>query len=181
MALRQSQLRNNKLLELVASRPVDVGLYLAAQAAASGTTQATPDSENGILGDNHFVAVVDMGFFSAATRLAKLWVQLLPLEGITLVQGSGGHHFELTTANGTIYFTSHSNTLIASSSKDLFQQALLGNNDALYSPQELQLLERKTGNPIQIIADARALAQSATEGTPSLSQFTSLIHQQTKR
>ena len=180
IALRQSQLRNNKLLELVASRPVDVGLYLAAQAAASGTTHTTPDSENGILGGNHFVAVVDMGFFSAATRLAKLWVQLLPLEGITLVQGSDGHHFELATANGTIYFTNHSNTLIASSSKALFQQALLGNNDALYSPQELELLERKTGNPIQIIADARALAQSATEGTPSLSQLTGLIHQQTK-
>lgn len=180
MALRQSQLRNNRLLELIASRPLDAGLYLAAQASSSETSYPSPDEKTDVLGGNHFVAVVDMGFFSAATRLAKLWVRLLPLEGITLVQGSGGHHFELATENGTIYFTNHYNTIIASSSKDLFQQALLGNNDALYSQQELELLERKTGNPIQIIADARNLAQAATDGSPTLSQLTSLIRQQTK-
>ncbi|MBO7175599.1 MAG: hypothetical protein J6V57_07630, partial [Spirochaetaceae bacterium] len=149
MELRQSQLRENKLVSLAAARPVDLGLYF--------------DQDK----KTNFVAVVDMGFLSAATRLTKLWIGRLPLEktfpeGITLVQGSGGHHFELNTDFGTIYFKNYYNTVIISSSRELFQKAVQGNNDVLYTPQELELLSLKTDNPLQIIADASTLAQAAT-------------------
>lgn len=167
MDLRQSRLRESKLLSIAAARPVDLGLYLG----------------NGSRSD--FVAVVDMGFFSAATRLAKFWVGLIPLgsafpEGITLVQGSGGHHFELNTEMGTIFFTDFHNTIVVSSNRDLFQKAVQGNNDVLYSPQELELLTMKTDNPVQIIADADSLLQSATENSPALRKITQLIHSDSK-
>ena len=167
MNLRQSQLRENKLLALAAARPVDVGIYF--------------DKDN----KTNIVAVVDMGFLSAATRLSKLWIGRLPLEktfpeGITLVQGSSGYHFELNTDFGTIYFTNHYNTVIISTSRELFQKAVQGNNDVLYTPQELELLNLKTDNPLEIIADASTLAQAATENSPTLKKIVQLIHQDSK-
>lgn len=167
MELRQSQLRENKLVSLAAARPVDLGLYF--------------DQDK----KTNFVAVVDMGFLSAATRLTKLWIGRLPLEktfpeGITLVQGSGGHHFELNTDFGTIYFKNYYNTVIISSSRELFQKAVQGNNDVLYTPQELELLSLKTDNPLQIIADASTLAQAATKQTPALRKLVQLIHKDSK-
>lgn len=166
MELRQSKLRESKLLSLAASRPVDVGLYLE-------------DNKT------NFVAVVDMGFFSAATRLAKLWVGKIPLgktfpEGVTLVQGSNGHYFEVTMESNSIFFKNHYNTVIFSSSRELFQQSVLGNNDALYSPEELELLTKKTGEPVQIVADAKNLLQEATEKSPTLQKIISLIGEETK-
>ena len=167
MELRQSQLRENKLLALAAARPVDLGLYF--------------DQGN----KTNFVAVVDMGFLSAATRLSKLWIGRLPLEkifpeGVTMVQDSGGHHFELNMDFGTIYLKNHYNTVIASSSRELFQKAVQGNNDVLYTSQELELLTLKTENPLQIIADASTLAQAATEQSPVLQKIVQLIHKDSK-
>lgn len=167
IGLRQSELRDNRLLALAASRPVDVGFYFGRD------------------NQRHFVAVVDMGFLSAATRLAKYWVPRIPLEasfpgGITTVQGSGGHHFELETSMGTIYFKDYHNTVIVSSSKDLFQQALLGTNDALYTPAERRLLTADSGNPVQIVADASSLALAATENSPALQKLATLIRGESK-
>lgn len=167
MDLRQSPLRENKLLALAAARPVDVGIYF--------------DKDN----KTNLVAVVDMGFLSAATRLSKLWIGKLPLEktfpeGITLVQGSSGYYYELNTDFGTIYFVNHYNTVIISTNRELFQKAVQGNNDVLYTPQELELLTLKTDNPLQIIADASTLAQAATENAPTLKKIVQLIHQDSK-
>lgn len=167
LGLRQSQLRDNRLLALAASRPVDLGLYFG------------KDNQS------DFVAVVDMGFLSAVIRLAKYWVPRIPLgaafpEGITTVQGSGGHHFELETSMGTIYFRDYHNTVIVSSSKDLFQQALLGTNDAHYTPAERNLLTADSDNPVQIVADASSLALAATENTPALQKLATLIHGEAK-
>lgn len=166
MKLRQSKLRESKLLSLAASRPVDAGLYLKE-------------------GKTNFVAVVDMGFFSAATRLAKIWAGRIPLgeafpEGMTLVQGSNGHYFELATESSSIFFKNHYNTVIFSSDRGLFQQSLLGNNDALYSPEDLELLTKKTGEPIQIVADAKNLLQEATKNSPTLQKIADLMGEQTK-
>ena len=167
MELRQSQLRENKLLAIAAARPVDLGIYFT-----SGNK-------------TDFVAVVDMGFLSAATRLAKLWVGKLPMgknfpQGITMVQGSDGYYFELVAEFGSLYFKNHYNTVIISSNRELFQKAIQGNNDVMYTPQELALLNQKTDNPVQIIADANTLALSTTENSPTLKKITQLIHQDSK-
>ena len=167
MELRQSELRNNKLLAIAAARPVDLGIYFTAGNKID------------------FVAVVDMGFFSAATRLAKLWVGKLPLgeafpQGITMVQGNNGYHFELTADFGSLYFKNYYNTVIVSSNRELFYKAVQGNNDLMYTSQELALLNQKTENPVQIVADANTLALSTTENSPALKKITQLIHQDSK-
>lgn len=157
MALRQSTLRDNFFFTFLASRPVDISLYLG-------------DEES-----QEFVAVMDMGVFSAATRLAKFILPLISIEGLTLVQDANSYYFEFKTEDMAFYIKPHYNTVVLATSLNMLEKALAGNNDLDYSEQEKSVLEKKVSDPIKIVMDARSIAMSAVAEEPVLQKIAGML------
>ena len=163
ISFRQSPLRNNKYIDFAASRPVDVGIYM---------NENVPS----ILG------IIDMGVFSAASRLAKVVLPMFKVKGLSLVKTESDYYFEYATPEGesVAFIKPYYNTVVFSTNKDLLLKSCAGNNEANYTEEEIELLTKKIDNPIKIIADARSLAESFTENEPTLSKMTNLLSQETK-
>ena len=163
ISFRQSPLRNNKYIDFAASRPVDVGIYM---------NENVPS----ILG------IIDMGVFSAASRLAKVVLPMFKVKGLSLVKTESDYYFEYATPEGesVAFIKPYYNTVVFSTSKDLLLKSCAGNNEANYTEEEIELLTKKIDNPIKIIADARSLTESFTENEPTLSKMTNLLSQETK-
>jgi len=138
ITFRQSPLRNNKLFAALASRPTDLGLYMNQS-------------------NQNIVAVIDMGIFSSVTRLAKIILPSLNIKGLSLVQSDKFYHFEYAMENNVFYIKPHYNTVLISTNFELLQKACQGNNDEIYTPEELALIKKKIDEPIKILADSKNL------------------------
>ena len=157
MALRQSSLRENYFFRLLASRPVDVSLYIGSE-----------ESQD-------FVVVMDMGVFSAATRLAKFILPLISIEGLTFIQDSNSYHFEYKASDMVFYIKPYYNTVVVANSLPMLEKALAGNNDLNYSEQEKAVLEKKVNDPIKIVMDARSIVMSAVSEEPVLVKIAEML------
>lgn len=157
MALRQSSLRENYFFRLLASRPVDVSLYIGSE-----------ESQD-------FVVVMDMGVFSAATRLAKFILPLISIEGLTFIQDSNSYHFEYKASDMVFYIKPYYNTVVVATSLPMLEKALAGNNDLNYSEQEKAVLEKKVNDPIKIVMDARSIVMSAVSEEPVLVKIAEML------
>ena len=102
ISFRQSPLRNNKYIDFAASRPVDVGIYM-------------DENVPSILG------IIDMGVFSAASRLAKGVLPMFNVKGLSLVQSESNYYFEYSTPEGetVAYIKPYYNMIIFSTNKEL--------------------------------------------------------------
>jgi hypothetical protein len=154
--LRSSGLRNNKYAKFAASRRVDAALY------TSG-------------GKTEYVAVVDMSFLSAVTRLADILGPHIEIDGLSYVIGSSLPHYEYCTAESTLFFKQERNLLIIASSIDMLTRSFANNNETGYTQDEKKSLTEKNSETFRIVADAGKLAQSVVQGNKTASEIASYL------
>ena len=152
VSFRKSSLRSSKLVSVIASRAVDAGFYM---------------EQN----QQNLVAVIDMGTFSAITRLAKFVVPYVNVEGLSLVQEDDSYRIEYATKTDTYYIRPFYNTVIISSNLDLMKKACEADNKNDYTKEELSLLKTKIKEPLKIVLDARNLLAQMTSETPGFDKI----------
>ena len=162
VAFRKSPLREKFYVKWLMSRPVDIGIYM-----------------NGNKTD--IVGVIDMGVFSAATRLSKIILPFFKIEGLSLVENSDLYYFEFQLdSESSIYIKPYRNTVIISTNLDLLTQACKGDNDKDYSKNDKNLLSTKTENPLKILADANSLVKTFSAENPAIEKFSGLLSSDSK-
>ncbi len=153
---RQSPLRNNRMFALLASRPVDAAIYLGQ-------------------GKQDIVAVVDMGVFSAATRLARFVFPFVNVKGLSLIDSGDFYRFEFTTKDSVFYLKPYKNTVIFSTSLEKLEKACQGDNHKYHTQEELSLLNKKTTRPVKIIADSKNVVMSIASQNPTIEKIAALL------
>lgn len=163
VSFRQSPLRSKKYVEVLASRPVDIGIFMNGE-------------KTDILG------IVDLGFLSAATRLSNFILPLLKIEGLSLVNSAELSYFEFAVkdSESTFYIKPYRNTVILSTNKELLFQSCNGENDIDYSKEEIALITEKTENPVKIIADTKTILQTLSPEDPTVAKFSDLLGESSK-
>lgn len=156
MLARSSPLRENKIVKFILSRPVDFALY-----------------DNS--GAQNFLAVVNLGVFSAATRLSDFIVPRLNVPGLVKMNAETMTYFLYKKDEFQIYLKPVKNLLIASDSLDLLLPAALAENDTLYTKEQRKMLSANDGGSLKIVADARRLAENFTGDDGFLSSMAELI------
>ena len=168
MDFRSSDLRDNKFVRFAASRQVDFALY----------------GEGANIGrDSHFVAVLNLGFFSIATRVGSYMYPKLNLsdsqneflKNLSYETNEQTSYFVYKTQELTIYLKSVKNLLIASDSFEHLITASLVENDTSYTPAQKKLFRSGKKGELRIVADASSLMHSVTDGNPILSSMSNLI------
>ena len=174
MDFRSSSLRENPLVRFAASRPVDFALY------GGGTTIGL---------DAHFVAVLNMGLFSFASRAGQFLYPKtnLEVENLSFESNEQTSYFVYKIPaeideNGkvikneiSIYFKSMKNLVIASDSFEHMLTASLVQNDTSYTSEQRKLFKQGKKGELRIVADALSLLHFATEGNEILSSMSNLI------
>lgn len=156
MSARASLFRENKFVKFALSRQVDFAFYSSSK------------------GEN-YVAVVNLGIFSAATRLADFIVPYLKIPGLTMMSAETINYYLFQQDGFSIYLKPVKNLLVASNSLELLLPASSAKNDSLYTKEQLKILEANSGDSLRIVADARQLAESFTGSDELLSSFAQLI------
>lgn len=165
MTLRSSPLRSNPLFKFLLSRPVDFASYGDVQNA-------------------NFVAAVNLGPFSFASRLAdSCWKYLIKYKsgfsvpGLEYVEDESLPHFCYTSGGSVFYVKALKNLVIVSDSEDLFMTSCLVKNDSTYTESQRRMLTQKSGGDLRIVADAKFLMQCFTEGNEVLSSMSHILGQ----
>ncbi|MBR2106419.1 MAG: hypothetical protein IJ937_04025, partial [Treponema sp.] len=158
MNLRSSNLRSNKILKFIAARPVTATLY---------TNQNSDENEKSA---QSFVAVANLGYLSAATRLFPLYKSHLPIEII-----SQENHYEIKLKDSSFYFKPVKNLLVISNSEDYLNQAIEKDNSLYLTAEQKSELSKKNNKSIRLLADTQKLAKSFTEGHELLSKLTTVL------
>lgn len=161
MLLRESELRNNRFVKFLLSRKIDAALY----------------SPDGIPGS--FVASIELGVFSSVSRLASLIVPNLNLKNVSKIQTGRMNFFTYQTGETVFYFKPVRNLLIVSNDLNYFTQSVQGNNDLSYTPEQIELLNKKTDNPIKLIINAKELALNFLQENETVKSALSLISDRT--
>lgn len=156
MAARSSPLRENKIVKFALSRPVDLALY------------GSSDKQN-------YLAVVNLGIFSAATRLADFIVPRFNVPGLSVVHSDLINCYLYEKDGFSIYLKPVKNLLLASDSLEILLTASAAKNDSLYTNEQLKMLSANSGNSLKIVADARQLAENFTGSDALLSSMAELI------
>ncbi|MCR4735402.1 MAG: hypothetical protein K5829_10415 [Treponema sp.] len=133
--IRESELRNNKLVDFALSRRLDAILY---------------DNKSAL-------AIIDMGFLSGITRLAPVAFNFINVENLSYVQSGKLSHFEYKLDGLTIYFKAHKNLVIVSTNHDLFDQSISFSNAESYTLKEAELFKERLKEPFRITADGKKL------------------------
>lgn len=158
MNLRSSNLRSNKILKFIAARPVTATLY---------TNQNSDENEKSA---QSFVAVANLGYLSAATRLFPLYKSLLPIEII-----SQENHYEIKLKDSSFYFKPVKNLLVISNSEDYLNQAIEKDNSLYLTAEQKSELSKKNDKSIRLLANTQKLAKTFTEGHDLLSKLTTVL------
>ena len=140
MALRETEIRESKIVQLLLSRRIDASLY-------------------GKSGEQHFSAIADMGALSAITRF--LGVVPLKIDGLKRVKGKYGAYLEYQNKNNLLFIKPFHNLLLISDDFSLFENTLEAN--AEYSPSEIALMTKKDGQKVRIVCDVRSLFASISD------------------
>lgn len=156
MAARSSPLRGNKLVKFALSRPVDFAFYKSSK-------------------DGNYVAVVNLGIFSAATRLADFILPRVNVPGLKQMSAETFSYYLYEKDGFSVFLKPVKNLLVASDSLELLLPAVSADNDALYTKEQLKMLRESSGNSLRIVADARNLAESFTGSDEILASLSELI------
>lgn len=143
MQLRASEWRNNKILAYLASKTIDFGLY--------------EDAE----GEMTFLACVDLKALSAVSRLAPFYINTFSpeIENLSFEDGI----FVYETDDSYYYIKPYKNLVLATNDWELLDESLAGDFEE-YSKQDLQLINKKSEEPVKIIVNAQKLLISAQNG-----------------
>ena len=143
MQLRAAQWRNNRILSKIASKPVDLALY----------KDDNPESKYNIL------LCVDLGGLSSITRFSSVYLSKLNIQN--LYEGDDCYIYD---NKGTEYYIRpYKNLLLASDSHELLNSAFQEDYNN-YSKEELAVLNKKSPEPIKIVANLRKLSGKLFEG-----------------
>lgn len=162
MDLRSSALRDNPVVRFAASRPVDIALY------GSGTKIGT---------DSHFVAVINLGMFSLASRVGSyMYPKLnLDIENLAYETNEQASYFVYKTPTFDIYLKSVKNLVIASDSFEHLLTSGLVDNETSYTPEQKKLFKSGKKGELRIVADAASLMHFVTSGNPILSSMANIV------
>lgn len=156
MEVRSSFLRENPFVKFALSRPVDMALY---------------DSSDG----ENFAASINLGIFSAATRLSSLVVPHLNVKGLSVITDENLTCYRYESEGVSIYFKAVKNLLLVSDSAELLLTSSLADNSSLYTKEQLKLLSSSSGKSLTVVANARILAERFTGSDPVLTSMAELI------
>ncbi|MCR5612579.1 hypothetical protein [Treponema sp.] len=157
MMLRESEFRTNRIFRYLASRKIDAALY---------SPNGKPDT---------FIASIDLGPMSGITRLSSLIVPRLKVQGLSAIQSNGISYYIYDTGSMKIYFKPVKNLIIAGNDFEHFEKALTAKNDKGYTKEQLEVLNKKTDDPIKLIIDANRLATSFVSGDADVQKAVSLL------
>ncbi|MBB5226435.1 hypothetical protein DYE50_08775 [Treponema ruminis] len=168
MDFRSSDLRDNGFVKFAASRQVDFAVYGDGSKIGS---------------DSHFVAVLNLGIFSLASRVGSYMYPKLSLsdsqneflKNLSYETNEQTSYFVYKTPDLTLYLKSVKNLLIASDSFEHLLTASLVENDTTYTPAQKKLFRSGKKGELRIVADASSLMHSVTGGNPILSSMSNLI------
>lgn len=160
MMIRESEFRDNKYIKYLAKRKVDAAFY---------STNGSPDT---------FIATIDLGLLSAASRLSNIFIPLLAIDGISHIQQNGLDFFKYVNGNNVFYIKPVKNLLVISNNFDLFVSSISTDHKASYTQENLALLNKKTDESIRLIVDSKTLAQSFTKDNALLYKLSSVLSEQ---
>ncbi|MCR4821796.1 MAG: DUF3352 domain-containing protein [Treponema sp.] len=173
MDFRSSEIRENSFFQFALSRPVDLALYPSTSSRES----------------SHFLAVVNLGMFSFASRIASFIYPKIKfnIENISCKKNEQTDYYvytlpekrdengRLLQKSSEIYIKSVKNLLIASDSFEHLLTACLTQNDSTYTPEQKKLFKGKKKGELRIVADAQSLLHYVTEGNQLLSSAAQVI------
>ena len=151
MDLRASPLRENALFQKLAARRIDAALY-----------------QNGDKQD--FTAVIDLGPLSAVSRLAPFVLPKLNIKGLeklSYIQTGSTGYFVWQEGKTSYYIKPYRNLAVITSTLELLKASLTANNDLLYTPSQMELMTKKDGQPIRLIADAKKMLSNLVRSRKS--------------
>lgn len=153
MQLRASSWRNNKVLAKIAAKPIDFALY-------------KNEEDNKF----NFMACVDLGGLSSVTRFSSAYISKLDIKDL-----SQNEDFFVFSKNDANYFIKpYKNLLIVTDNQPLLEKAFLEDYNN-YTKEELAIINKKTPNPIKIVANTRKLLANYIEDDGLIGQFTRVI------
>jgi len=135
MQFRSSPIRKNKLVAIAADRRIDAAFY----------------------SDTSFAAAIDMGGFSAITRLAPLFAKQIKVQGLSYVTSDANEWFQYESGKTIIYAKPYHNLLLVSTSKKRFDKMCLAKCIDDYSAERLAELSEKLHSPFRIGCDVNTL------------------------
>ena len=157
MEFRSSDLRGNKYVRFAASRSVYAALYAGKEASS-------------------YIALVDMSFFSALTRLAPALAPYLKINNLEYVKSSDFPYFKYAAEKNSAYYIAQKrNFIIVSDSLALLSRAISDDNAHAYTKEEKAVLLQKTDDPIRIIANGKRFAEQFTAGNDIAEALSALL------
>jgi len=151
LLLRENEIRESRIVQQLLSRRVDAAVYNI--------------KVNGVeSGESAFIALVDMGVLSAATRLVSLLDFKLKELKLGITKSEDGYVFE--DKSSRLYLKPYHNLVIVSNNKSLFDKGL--EQSAVYTSDERELMT-KSGEKVRIVSDVHSLAEELTAGNELLS------------
>jgi len=135
MTIRESKLRTNPVVSYALSRRIDAALYE----------------------DNNFLAIVDMGLLSGATRLSPVAMNFVNVKGLSYSKAGNLSYFEFKQDESAFYARIYKNLVLVSSSKEILDSASTFDNIKTYSENEITFLQEKLEQPFRIAADGKKL------------------------
>lgn len=156
ITLRGSNYRDNKFVQFLLSRSVDLAIY------------------NGIKNTN-YVAVLNLGIFSAATRISEFAAERFSIPDLSYMSCEQMKYFLYEKDGLRVFIKPVKNLLIASDSLELLLTASLAENDTLYTNEQKKFLSENYGKSLRIIANGQQLVDEFTGSDEFLHSFTGLI------
>ena len=150
LKLRESKIRKNFFVSYALSRRVDAALY----------------------NENSFLAVVDMGFLSAATRLTPVVYRFFSIPNLVYAMAGNESCFEYRMDDTIYYFKPYKNLFIVTNDKAILHTSLALNNESNYTKEQLKLLKQPLTQPIRITADGNKLLSLLEEDNQYIQTLT---------
>lgn len=144
--IKESELRDNKLVQAALARRIEAALY----------------------DNNAFYAIADMGFLSGITRLAPLAMNYITVPGLVYVKAGKNSHFEYRMGETVYYIKVQKNLVLITGEEELLNRGMALNNDANYSKETIALLTERSNEPFKIAADGKKLIEMISSENPYL-------------
>lgn len=159
MELRASSIRKSKLLSFAGNKKVDIAIY-----------------KNELVENSFdFLACVNLGELSFATRIAKVILPYVNVPGVSLNEKNGIIKYQSLEdeTQGVTYFRIEKNLVLVSGNETLLEKTFANNNN--YSEKDKSLLTEKCTESIKVFVNAKSLAQNVTQGDEMLTNIISVV------
>lgn len=144
--IKESELRDNKLVQAALARRIEAALY----------------------DNNNFFAIADMGFLSGITRLAPVAMNYITVPGLVYVKAGKNSHFEYRQGETVYFIKVQKNLVLITGNEELLNKGMALNNDANYTKETIALLTEKSNEPFKIAADGKKLIEMISSENPYL-------------